>query len=116
MVDNIVMPLGDLAGQKVPMLLALQALAGEMIRQATNLEALAEKTNFEEGNHSQSPETMLARAADLRRFGWAIWLVWLQTDPQAKAYSNDRLLLEMARQQGLTLPDNLSDEWEARGS
>jgi hypothetical protein len=110
MVDNIIMPLGDLAGQKIPMLLALQSLSGEMIRQATNLEAMAEKGSEQEGNHNQSPEAMLARAADLRRFGWATWLIWLQADPQAKPYADDQLLLKIARQQGLVLPDNLGSD------
>jgi hypothetical protein len=53
---------------------------------------------------------MLARAADLRRYGWAAWLIWIQADPQAKAYANDPLLLKIARQQGLVLPENTGSE------
>jgi len=110
MADIIIMPLGDLAGQELPLFLALQTLSGEMIRQATNLEAMAEKGSEQEEDHNQRSETMLSRAADLRRFGWAIWLIWLQADPQAKMYSNDPLLLKIARQQGLILPYNLGGE------
>jgi hypothetical protein len=110
MTDIITMPLGDFAGQELPLFLALQTLASEMIRQATNLEAQAEKASRQPGDHIQSPETMLARAADLRRYGWAVWLIWLQVDPQAKAYANDTFLLKIARQQRLILPDDLCIE------
>lgn len=107
--DPVIMPLGWLAGKDISLSLALKMLTDEMLGHAADLEHQAERQG---GANFGGPEaqTMLARAADLRRYGWALLLIWLQADPkaaQATPGSDTGSLAEIAQQYNLTLPPDL---------
>ncbi len=76
--QKITMPVGFLAGQSIPLDMALSHLALEMLGRAADLEERAARGDPDEA-------ALLAKAAELRRYGWALWLVWLQSTPNAEA-------------------------------
>jgi hypothetical protein len=109
MTDNIIMPLGWLAGKDISLSLALKMLTDEMLGHAADLEHKAERQG---GANFGGPEAQkdLARASDLRRYGWALLLIWLQADPQAAQATpggDTGSLAELAQQYNLILPPAL---------
>lgn len=91
-------PLGWLAGHPVALDAALQNLSTEILAHAADLEAKPETAN---------------QAAPLRRYGWALWLIWLQLQPPEQkggVMVNRAALAELAAEYKLTLPGDLQGE------
>lgn len=99
------MPLGFLAGKEIALDMAINQLASELLGHAADLEETAERAKRDPKKYDQTPETMEARAADLRRYGWAAWVVWLQLaerDPEEL-----KALTDVADRYKLKLPQGL---------
>ena len=93
-------PLGWLAGKPGSISDVIQMLSNEILGQAADLEEQAAR------GRGGDPQ----RAADLRRYGWALWLLrWQLLTPQEKAGAViDRASLEeLSKEYKLTLPDDL---------
>jgi hypothetical protein len=99
--DLVIMPLGLGAGQLLKLADALTSLATEMMSHRSDFLAMADdriRSDIERGFYHK-------RATDLERYATAINAIALQVDPdrwQQGAYSG---LLELARRNGITLPD-----------
>lgn len=94
-------PLGWLAGKPGSISDVIQMLSNELLGHAADLEEQAAR------GRGGDPR----RAADLRRYGWALWLLrWQLLTPQEKAGAViDRASLEgLSKEYKLTLPDDLA--------
>jgi hypothetical protein len=98
--DLVIMPLGTEAGQPVKLADALTIVATEMMSHRSDFLAMANnriRSDIERGFYRR-------RAVDLERYATAINAIALQLEPERwqDDYSG---LLELARQNGITLPD-----------
>lgn len=107
--NTTVMPLGWLAGREIPIEDALQHLSSEILGHAADLEELAEKARSRPKDYPQTPEVYLARAEDLRRYGWSLYLIWLQSTVAGKPDDLGELP-ELAARFNLSLPP----DWTAK--
>lgn len=98
--DTIVMPLGWEAGQPLNLADALSSMAIEMLAHRSDLLTLASdhrRPDLERAGYSQ-------RAADLEKYATALNSVALQLRPERWKPENFAGLLELARQNSVTLP------------
>lgn len=98
--DTIVMPLGWEAGQPLNLADALSGMAIEMLAHRSDLLTLASdhrRPDLERAGYSQ-------RAADLEKYATALNSVALQLRPERWKPENFAGLLELARQNSVTLP------------
>jgi hypothetical protein len=82
---TVIMPLGWGSGHPLTLEKAISQLASEMLGHAANLEESARRAKNDPGKYDQTPETMAARADDLRRYGWAAFILGLQARGVAPA-------------------------------
>jgi hypothetical protein len=99
--DQVIMPLGWLAGKPIGLADALTTLAIEMMAHRSDLLEIAEKGKMPE------PERELhrRRATDLERYATAINALALQVDPERWKHGDYSGLLELARENSITLPE-----------
>lgn len=104
MTEKIIMPIGWLAGTNVTLPDAIQHLSLEMTGHAATLEERQEKDS------AAGTKSPASQAYDLRRYGWAAWLIfWQLLTPEQKERSVIDLeaLEELAERYNLVLPDDL---------
>lgn len=114
MTDKVYMPLGWEAGRDIPLVAALQGLSSEVLGHAADLEELAERARRRPKDYPQTPEVYLSQAEDLRRYGWAIRLIWMQVAGEKPEGLGE--LPELAARFKLTLPPDwaLTDQVEGK--
>jgi len=105
--QKITMPLGFLAGRSIPVRLALENLASEILGHAADLEDQSGQADKKE-NFDQA-KTLYDQARLLRRYGWALWLINAQAgggtitgDPGA--------LADLAKMHNLVIPGGMAPQ------
>lgn len=102
---KVLIPLGWLAGQPVTVPQAVNGLSSEILGHAADLEERNEKDS------AVGVKTLASQAYDLRRYGWALWLIHWQTltpEQKAAAVVDPGSLAELVTTYGLTLPPDLA--------
>lgn len=103
--QTVIMPLGWGSGHPDTLEKAISGLASEMLGHAADLEEQARRAKSDPGKYTQSPETMTARADDLRRYGWAAFILGLQARGTAPADPGEvASMKELAEKYRLKLP------------
>lgn len=105
---HVTIPLGVLRGaDEQPLLLALQMLAVEMLGHGADLEHAAQ------GLSDASDRVVRQRHAyDLRRYGWALWVVWVQAaHPEWRdTMPESETMKKLANEWELAIPGVVGDE------
>jgi hypothetical protein len=104
--DLVIMPLGLEAGRPVKLADALTSLANEMMAHRSDFLAMADnriRSDIERGYYHR-------RAVDLEIYATAINSIVLQLEPERWQQADYSSLLELARQNGIALPD-----WMTKG-
>lgn len=104
--DQVIMPLGWLAGQPVRLADALWMLGTEMLGHRSDLMMLATDKRLSDLER----ECYQKRAIDLERYATAVNALSLQVDPERWQTGDYSGLLELARQNTITLPSWMTEE------
>ena len=116
MEDKIIMPMGWLAGRPLDIKFIIQMLQSEISGFAADLEHKAEqlpplRQSYEDAKKTAADKEYAAKEAkDLRRYGWALWLIyWQLLTPEEKkgAVIDLEDLAGIARDYNLVLPEDL---------
>jgi hypothetical protein len=103
--EKIVMPLGFLAGRSIPVKMALENLANEILGHAADLEEQSgradKKENFDQG------KTLHDQARLLRRYGWALWLINAQAGGGVLT-GDSSALADLAKTHNLVIPGSMA--------
>ena len=102
---TVIMPLGWGSGHPETLERAVSQLASEILGHAADLEEQARRAKSDPEKYNQSAETMAARADDLRRYGWAAFILGLQARGVAPADPGEvASMKELAEKYKLTVP------------
>jgi len=102
---TVIMPLGWGSGHPLTLEKAISQLGSEMLGHAADLEESARRAKNDPGKYDQTPETMAARADDLRRYGWAAFILGLQARGAAPADPGEvASMKELAEKYKLMVP------------
>lgn len=102
---TVTLPLGWGSGSPVPLEKAISQLASEMLGHAADLEEQASRAKNEPNKYTQTAETLAARADDLRRYGWAFFILSMQANGVALADPGEvASMKELAEKYKLSLP------------
>ena len=103
--QTVIMPLGWGSGHPLTLEKAISQLGSEMLGHAADLEEQAQRAKNDPDKYNQSAITMAARAEDLRRYGWAAFILGLQARCAAPADPGEvASMKELAKKYNLTVP------------